>query len=387
MFQSFFTGLSGMFSFSKNLDNVSNNIANLNTPGFRGTDTFLRSVNNSGDNGLGSSVEGTSIRLQGGEVRQTGNDTDVAIVGRGLFILKDESGELFYTRGGQFQFNEDFVLVDSVSGFEVMGINENGALQSISIQESRILPAEPTTEVTFSGNFSSTDTGFEVSPVTVIDENGGSQELTLNFINPDDSTDLWTVEINDISGNSLGSGEIRFDVSGSPLEDFNEFSVDFNFTEEAQTINFNFGAPGSFSATTQFSGASSTVVTNQIDGSAVSGLNNIIFDQEGILNLNYSNGEDATGGQLALALFPNEADLILHTGSLYRSGGKVEPEFGRANEIGLGQIQGSSIELSNVDLTQEFADLLIVQRGFQASSRVLSVSNELIDELYNNTRR
>ena len=387
MFQSFFTGLSGMFNFSRNLDNVSNNIANLNTPGYRGSDTFLRSVNGGNNQGIGTSVQGTSIRLNSGEVRQTGNDTDVAITGKGLFVLRSDSGELLYTRGGQFEFNSDFVLVDSVSGFEVMGINENNVLETISIQESRVLPAVPTANVEFSGNLSSTDTDFQVTPVTVTDASGATHDLTLDFVNPADTTDAWTVQVSDADGNELGTGEIRFDTSGSPLENFNEFSVDFEFSGETQSITFNFGTPGSFSSTTQFSGGSSTVGATNIDGNGVLGLSRVQFDEDGVMNLTYSDGDENEGQQLALALFPNEGDLILRTGSIYQESGSARAEIGRANERGLGQVRGSSVELSNVDLTQEFADLLIVQRGFQASSRVMSVSNELIEELYNSTRR
>ncbi len=88
MMQSFFNGLSGLLTFSQGLKNTSNNVSNMNTPGFRGSDTFYRSVNGEGDQGLGADVAGTSIRSDQGEIRQTGNDTDIAINGSGFFVLR-----------------------------------------------------------------------------------------------------------------------------------------------------------------------------------------------------------------------------------------------------------------------------------------------------------
>ncbi len=375
-----------MFSFTSSLDNVSNNIANMNTPGFRGTDTFLRSVNGDGSGGLGVSVQGNSVRLASGEVRQTGNATDVAIVGTGLFVLKDEAGEIYYTRGGQFQFDENFVLVDSASGHQVMGMSEENALELIDISELRVLPAIATSEISFSGNLSSTDTEHEVSPITVFDSSGGSHDLTLDFTNPTTSTDTWTVEVSNINGEVLGSGEIRFSVTGAPLEGFNTFETELTLNGESQTVTFHFGEPNTFSSTTQFSGATSTVFANEVNGNGVLGLSAVNIDEEGIFNFTYTNGDEEKGPQLALALFANESDLELTSGNLYQDNSATRPILGRANSNGLGTIQGGSVELSNVDLTQEFADLLITQRGFQASSRVMNVSNELIEELYNSTR-
>jgi flagellar hook protein FlgE len=114
MLQAFFNGLSGLFSFSRGLTTVSNNVSNMNTPGFRGNDTFFRNV--AGDHGLGTRIGGTGTRLQAGDIRQTGNPMDLALNGSGYFVLRNDQGELMYTRTGQFQFNEDGFLIDRVTG-------------------------------------------------------------------------------------------------------------------------------------------------------------------------------------------------------------------------------------------------------------------------------
>ncbi len=386
MFQSFFNGLSGMFNFSKSLDNVSNNVANMNTPGFRGTDNFLRNVNGSGNEGYGTELAGTSTRLASGEIRQTGNATDLAITGQGLFVLRNASGEIFFSRAGQFSFNEDNVLVDATADMEVMGITESGNLESIDISDFRILPPVATSEIRFSGNLSDQDDTHEVADVSVIDVNGESHELDLTFTRQATPANTWIVSVADDSGNVLGAGTIGFNVDGSPADGTNNFDLDLTFSGEEQTVNFFFGDPGSFNLATQFSGDSSRLGVNEVNGNPVLGLSSIQFNSEGVLQFTYANGEDREGSQIALASFANEALLERESGGLFRSNSSVVAEFGRPGSDGLGEVRGGSIELSNVDLTQEFADILIIQRGYQASSRIMSVSNELIEQLYENTR-
>lgn len=386
MFQSFFNGLSGMFNFSQSLDNVSNNIANMNTPGFRGTDNFFRSVNGSGNQGLGTSLDGTSQRLTMGEIRQTGNETDLALTGKGFFVLRNDSGEIFYTRAGQFGFNEDNILVDSSTQMAVMGITSADNLESIDISDFRILPPLATTDVSFSGNLSSTDSDHQISNVLVFDALGETHALTIDFTNVPTSTNAWAVAILDEDDNSLGGDEISFDLTGAPAAGGNSFSIDVTFGGETQTIEFNFGEPGSFNGTTQFSSSDSSLGVSDISGNGILGLTGVEFSREGVIQFTYSNGETREGGQVAIAAFNNEALLEVDTGSLYRANSNILPDYSRAGDEGLGNIQGGSIELSNIDLTQEFADILIIQRGYQASSRVMSVSNELIEELYNSTR-
>lgn len=385
MLQSFFTGLTGMFNFSKSLDNVSNNITNMNTPGYRGTDTFLRSLT-SGDQGIGTALENSSTRIQSGEIRQTGSSTDLAITGKGMFVLRNEEGETFYTRAGQFSLNADNELVDSNTGMNVMAISKAGNLEIIDISAQKALPPEATTEVKLSGILSSTDTTKTISPVIVYDATGTVHQLTLNLENPTTTTDIWTVEIEDEDGNLLDSGEIRFDSSGTLVTGFNSISADLTFAGVTQTVNFNFGAPASFTDTTQASASTSTIGVKSADGHGILGIVKVSFDDKGVMQIKYSNGDVNEGQQIALAGFSNEANLRLADGGFYQTTHSMPADYGRPGDNILGSVQGNSIELSNVDLTQEFADIMIIQRGYQASSRAMTVSNELIEQLYNNTR-
>jgi len=124
MFQALFNSLSGLFSFSRSLDTVSNNVSNMNTPGFRGSDTFFENVNG----GRGTRVAGEGLRTTAGDIRQTGTPTDVAIDGNGFFILRDDTGNLYYTRSGQFRFNDQGLLTDSFTGYQVMSVENAGNL-------------------------------------------------------------------------------------------------------------------------------------------------------------------------------------------------------------------------------------------------------------------
>jgi flagellar hook protein FlgE len=386
MLQAFFNGLSGLFSFSKGLDNVSNNVSNMNTPGFRGSDTFYRSVGGQDGRGLGSSVAGTEVRTKAGDPRQTGNQTDLAISGAGYFVLRDQSNETFYTRSGQFQVDSNGFLVDSVTQKRVAGINPSGALIDINIRDQRSLPPKPTTRVEMVGTLARTgptDTSHKISNIQVFDASGATHNLSVEFDQLPSPPNSWSVKVFDSGGAMLNSGTIAFGVDGTPQAGFNNVS----FALGMQLITLEFGTPGSFNLASQVaSGPSHTLGAKVVDGSAIAGLSSLAFDDKGVVKLTYSNGEKRDGSQLALADFPDETALIATENSLYRAPDSMRPNYGRPADGPYGRIQGGYLELSNVDLSQEFGDILIIQRGYQASSRVMTVSNELLEQLYNGTR-
>lgn len=394
MLQSFFNGLSGLFSFSRGLNTVSNNISNMNTAGFRGSDTFFRSINGSGNqSGFGTSASDSFMRTNSGEIRNTGIDNstgriDLALNGSGFFTVRDDDGNLFYTRSGNFQFNEDGILVDILSGFEVMSLDANGNLSNVNISEQRMLAAEPTTLVNLVGALGTGDSTHTIEGIKVYDAGGIVHTLSLEMQRPAGAADnlIWNVEIKDENGATVGTGTIRFSPDSTPLAGFNTVNASLNINGVTQAISFNFGEPGSFTGTSQTQGTQSTASANVDDGRPVIGLKGFTFDENGQLQLTYSNGEKEEGVRLAIASFVQEGNLTQATGSLYRTNSQNPPTYGYAAEGVNGKIQSGSLELSNVDLTQEFADMMIIQRGYQASSRIMSVSNEMVEQLYNNTR-
>ncbi|XVN20893.1 flagellar basal-body rod protein FlgF [Pseudomonas corrugata] len=376
MLQAFFNGMSGLFSFAKGLDNVSNNVSNMNTPGYRGSDTFYRAVNGQDGQSFGSGIAGTEVRIKPGENRQTGNNTNVAINGAGYFVVRDEQGALSYTRAGQFQIDKDGYLVDTVSQRRVAGIDSAGNLRDINIQGQRTLPPKATTRIEMVGALArsgATDSTHQISSIQVFDASGGTHTLSVKFEPQATPVNSWTVTVSDSSGAQLQTGTITFGADGSPVAGFNTLSVPLTSNGALQNIVLDFGTPGSFNLASQVASAPShTLGARVVDGSAIAGLNTFSFDETGILKFTYANGEKRDGSQLALADFADESALIAGANSLYHAPSSMKAQFGRAGEKQFGRIQGGYLELSNVDLAQEFGDILIIQRGYQASSRVMT---------------
>ena len=383
MFQSLFNSLSGLFSFSRSLDTVSNNVANMNTPGFRGSDSFFESISG----GRGTRIAGEGLRTSPGDLRQTGNATDVAVDGTGFFVLRDENGSLHYTRAGQFLFDDQGYLIDSASRFKVMSIDENGRLSPVSLEGYRTLPSEQTTKVSLSGNLAPTGTTHEVGSVVVYDANGKSHSLNIEFTNNDAVTPRsFLVSVADESGTEVGTGELRFSVSGTLEPGYGTMTLGLTFDGVAQSIELDFGVPGTFQGTTSLAGLSNNVSATVTDGRPVLGITTMSFDEQGVLKFSYGSSEKRDGQRLALASFFSESTLESSGGRLIADSGAQRSGLGRAGDGVFGKIKGGSLEMSNIDLTQEFADMLIIQRGYQASSRVMTVGNEMIEQLYNSTR-
>lgn len=383
MFQALYNSLSGLFSFSKSLNTVSNNISNMNTPGFRGTDSFFANING----GRGTEVSGHGLRTQSGDIRQTGNSTDLAIDGEGYFVLRDTQGNLHYTRAGQFRFNDEGVLVDTVSNYAVMAFDNNGTLAQLDLDAHRSIPAERTTGVHFTGNLAPGSTSATVNTITVYDSAGAAHTLSATFTNNSTVTPgSFLVVIKDETGATVGSGEIRFRTDGTPQSGFNEFTISPTYNGTVQTIVLNFGTPAALDGMTSLSGMGSNPAAKVDDGHGVLGLTGISFDDKGVLQLTYSESEKRQGPQIALATFANESSLEMASGRMLKGVSANSADVGRPGEGRFGRIAGGSLEMSNVDLTQEFADMIIIQRGYQASSRVMTVSNEMLEQLYNSTR-
>lgn len=383
MFQALFNSLSGLFSFSRSLDTVSNNVSNMNTPGFRGSDSFFANI----EGGYGAEITGQGLRPQPGDMRQTGTPTDMAVDGEGYFVLRDRSGELHYTRAGQFRFNDDGILIDTVTGFDVMAMDANGVLAQLDIASYRTLAATPTTQVRVNGNLPvrTVTPGSPATPInasmTVYDTVGATHALAVTFLQ-DITQNMYTMTVKDETGFTVHTQTIRF--SGGRLLTPNNTSFDLSYAGKTQTITMDFGT--STSGLTAQPGVSDAVKLNVEDGHGLLGISSMSFDDKGILRVNYSSTETREGPRVALAIFPNESDLRLAGGRMLDNSSIREVEHGRAGEGRYGRISGGNLELSNIDLTREFADMIIIQRGYQASSRVMTVSNEMIEQLYNSTR-
>lgn len=390
-FGAIYSGTSGLVAFSKGLDVVSNNVSNMNTAGFKRSelafrDLFYSNEFSGGDgwrsyspNGNGVGVGSATVSYMQGDISQSGRSTDAAIDGLGFFVLQKD-GATYYTRAGLFELDSNDRLVTS-GDFHVMG-HQSGALTPMSFAEMRVKPATPTSLVQFRGNLSSTDDEHTIEAIRVYDASGTEHILDLTLTkNTSSVAGSWLAEVKTENGVTLLSGEeIRFRPNGSPATGFNSFDLTLH-SGASDTARFHFGDPGSFSGTTSFSGGTnSTVSVASQDGQPAGTLTSIQFSEEGVATVTYSNGQVESGPALALA-WTDRPDALEQLGNgLFKLNG-VAPTIGTANTGALGRIIGGSIEGSNVEISQEFSDLIIVQRGFQVSSQVVTIANEMMQQL------
>jgi len=398
MLGSIYTGLSGLLTYSSGLDVISNNVANLNTSGFKGNDLLYRDLyyqfqwvatqgpqlaNEQIGSGVGD--QGTVIRFQQGDLQETGIDTDAAIDGNGFFIIRTNSGEE-YTRAGQFIFDNDGKLVTADTDEPVAGLNANGGLTDITLDGLRTIAPTPTSEVSFVDNLSTGSANHVINNLALIDTVGEAHPVTIRFTNNGTTTPRsWLIDVEDENGDTIVAGaEIRFQANGSPEVDFN--TITFTYTPEDGEpfdVTFFFGEPGSFTNATSFSGGpTSTLVVEDQDGSESGALTSVGYTRDGSLNLEYSNGESQTGPRLALAWFDDPQSLRQIQGARFLSQDGQDIRIGGATDSVFGAIVEQTVEASNIELTQEFTDLIIVQRGYQASSQVITVSNEMLQQLF-----
>ena len=382
-FQALYNSLSGLFAFSKSLDTISNNVANINTPGFQGSESFYSNVLDED----GVRVEGSGINTAQGQMQQTGNATDVAITGTGLFVLRDTvSGEMYYSRAGQFTFNDDGYLVDTVDGYRVQGLDADGGLVDINISNMKSLPAEATTLVKVSGNILAQDSTATISSIKIYDAEGTAHTYTAQLTSDTTTAGSWQVSVLDGNGTSVGSGEIRFDTTGAIESGYNTIDLTLPLAGSSQDVTLSFGAPGTTNGTTQYAGMPTSLTATPNDGHGVIGVSSLSFDASGVINFRYTDQEKKQGPQLALATFDDNTSLQRLNGRLNQAPINQDPHIGAANKGLFGSISGSTLEMSNVDLSQELGDMIVIQRGYQASSRVMTVSDQMLQQLYSATR-
>lgn len=405
MLETLYTSTTGLQTFAKGLEVISANVTNVNTVGYKATTLAYRDIHYQfslhderrqtwygAQYGGGVAADITSLLFTQGELRQTANDTDAAIVGRGLFVLEDAGGYV-YTRNGQFEFDEAGDLVTRDGGRRVLGLSESGALTPVNRNALLMQPAVPTTRINFGGNLSTGSTSAITNNIPVIDSLGGSHTLRMT-LTPDTGNPLprtWRIALTDENNQAVGdgSGRISFQSNGAPAQGANSFTFTYQAPgADPQQITFLFGEPGSFAGVTSFStGTTSTVVAGASDGRAQGSLLSLSFDAQGRLAASYSNQGSATGMALALADFDNLQALQQLGQGLYRAQPEQRARVGAPGSQALGSIAARNVESSNVDLSGQFADMIVIQRGYQASSQVLTVANELMQQLLESSKR
>lgn len=385
MFGAIYIGLSGLNAYSRGLQAVSNNVTNLNSQGFKASSVSFSDIFGvQGHGGLSYSNEGGSgahgvtmsdarTDMAQGELRQTDRDLDLSVDGSGfLMLLKGD--EVAYTRTGSFAVDKDGFIVLSGTDYRLATLDATGHPVSLSVDQARISAPKATTKVIFSSNLSSSATTFSVPDIDVIDANGGEHVWTAKFTKDTTATDQWTVAVTDATGATVESSTLHF-VNGT----VDPANATLAFTDSASglSVNFDMAAVTSFSA-----GSVSTLAASTADGYKLGTITSVTINAGGQLEIGYSNAQKTQLGSVAIADFRDPQSLKQQSGGLFTDEGGAGRQLLTQGDARVGKVVSRRLEASNVDLSREFGDLILIQRGFQASSQVISVTNDMIQQLF-----
>lgn len=418
MSNTYYTSLSGMMAASYGLQNTSNNVANMQSPGFKRNDVFYSSLGNSSPHdGLGSGVTvgGRSTNFHPGTYLETGNPSDLAIVGDGFFIVRMKNGELLYTRDGEFNFNQDGFLEDKHSGGLVQGYNEHGSLVAIKGKGPEVCLGKATHSIDLHGQFVGIEkkrepndptpipmeSDYETVSIdldTIYDAQGKKHRLHLEFESPKEpgpqgnKSDIknWSLLKASCDGHELSftPQNIVFDSdsNGAAIRGNSQISLSI-MNDQALVLKFGEyldSADGKVKLVKKdYDNPQTKVGIYKQDGYGEGRQTSFSFDDNGQISYLYSNGQSIKGIHLALADFDDlQHSLIQAHDNLFRAKSDKGRRIGRANKDGLGTIQPQKLESSNVDSTAEFANIVVLQRMFQACSQIMEIDKQLLEELY-----
>jgi flagellar hook protein FlgE len=419
MFTSFSTALSALDATSTAIDVVANNLANLNTTGYKDSSvSFQDLVTESTGAGLAQTQVGfgvappvTTAQFTQGSLETAGGTLDSAIQGQGFFVIKSATGAQQYTRDGTFQLAADGTL-QTENGADVQGysvtngvVNTNQAIGNIVIQQGQIRQPVATQNVSVSMNLDSTSTSGTPNtfstPIQVIDSLGNPQTLTMNFtqsaVNPLQWSYQVTIPGNATTGGTPGTptnllavpGTVTFNSSGqlvSPLPAAGSIPLTISgLSDNAANmhINWNMYDANGNPTLTQFSQASA-VSANSQDGVASAQVVSVAMANGGLVMAQYSDGTQEVVAQLALAQISNPESMTAVGNNDYEaSAATALPAIGTANTGGRGQILGGQLESSTVDIAQEFTNLIVLQRAYEANSKVVTTVDKLSQDTIN----
>lgn len=456
MMRSLYSGVSGLQNHQTRMDVVGNNIANVNTTGFkRGRVNFQDMISqqmsgaakpttevggvNPKEVGLGMTVAAIDTVFTQGNLQSTGVSTDIAIQGNGFFLEKNGE-KSYYTRAGAFGIDNEGTLVNPANGYRVQGwmarqIDGETVLRTSASPEDLIIPvgqkdpAHETQNVNFACNLNKNTPeiqqganaadvarGTWATEFKIYDSFGNTHNLSVNFTRVVGNPNQWQATVNvdpdnaDYTQTRIGLGTtdgventflINFDNTGTlasvtdsagnvtnPTGEIilqASYAVpDSNQNEDGtpyrQTMNINLGTIGSQVNTVTQSAAQSSTKAFYQDGYTMGYLDNFKIDSSGVITGVYSNGTNRTIGQLAMATFTNQGGLEKAGDNTYvESNNSGLANIGVSGVAGKGSLLAGALEMSNVDLTEQFTDLIVTQRGFQSNAKTIQTADTLLE--------
>lgn len=443
MLQAMLAGVASIKAQQTRMNVIGNNLANVNTTSYKGSRvTFqdmlsqtirgaARPMNGLGGRnaiqfGLGVLVGSTDINNEQGSLSATNRPTDMAIQGNGYFVTSDGK-RLGYTRDGAFDLDAGGDLVHRATGEKVMGwdfIAQGNnltsrpitALSGINIPLGSLNAVQVTTTASFVGNLSGhTATGSDpragggvadwATTARFFDAQGGSHDVTLEFFNRQEPpfvpaapgvASRWQWRAIDENGNEIAQSDganpegppLDFDAAGRVINGaaarsitvpttggILDFSVSLDFSQISQLKTGTVGKP------------ESQVNLETQDGFPPGSLQGFSVAADGIITGLFTNGLTQPLGQIATAIFPNPGGLERTGSNIWRSTDNSGiPVIGTAGTGGRGQVSSGFLEQSNIDIGNEFTELIVTQRGFQANTKVVTTVDEMLQDLINMKR-
>lgn len=409
MLRSMYSGIGGMRNFQTKLDVIGNNIANVNTYGFKkGRVTFKdiasqtmsgassaqnnRGGTNAKQIGLGAAVASIDTIMTNSSLQTTGRLLDLGVDGDGFFVVKN-GNQQYYSRAGNFDIDSVGNLVNSdglkVQGYAMnptTGLPNTSKLVDLTIDKNATILPQATTFAKYAGNLDSNAANGTSYSMDMTVRNSLGNEIPITVVFTKQNATDWNVDLNTTAAGYTVTDAaplftVRFDATGKAVPVGNAGNYTITSPAPASPITLN-NAALDFSGLTQTAAASSVSVKEK-DGSAGGSLTSFTFGQSGEITGVFSNGQVKTLGQIALATFSNP-------GGLLKTGGNT---FQESNNSGIpnvstpgnsrGVVQAGTLEMSNVDLSEEFTDMIVAQRGFQANSRIITTSDQILEELVN----
>ncbi|NNM55268.1 MAG: flagellar hook protein FlgE [Spirochaetales bacterium] len=457
MMRSLYSGVSGLENHQTRMDVIGNNIANVNTTGFKkGRVTFQDMISQTVEGaarpndavggvnpqqvGLGMNVAAIDTVMTQGSLQTTGVNTDLALEGNGFFVLKD-GDKTYYTRAGSFGIDSNGTLVNPANGLRVQGwmaqeINGQPVVRTaqdptdLTIPVGAKDPAHATQNVDLACNLDKRTPvlGANATPIqkakdiweidkTIYDSFGNTHRVVIDLQRDPNAPNVpnqWlaTVQIDPqntqfnpnlalgftqppqgntfvVNFSNLGALASIRDAQGN-VRNAGKLQIPVTFTvnganpgaNQTQTFNLNLGSVGSYTnSVTQFADQFSTKSYKQ-DGYGMGYLENFQIDASGQINGIYSNGTNRLIGQIALATFINPGGLEKEGSTMFAvSNNSGDANVGPSGIAGKGKIIAGALEMSNVDLAEAFTDMIVTERGFQANSRTITTSDQMLQEL------
>jgi flagellar hook protein FlgE len=401
-----FSAISGLRAHQTMMDVIGNNIANVNTVGFKSgrvnfqdilSQTFRGATAPSGtlgsinpaQVGLGVTVAGIDVLHTQGNLQSTGKLTDMAIQGDGFFVVAN-GAQQYYTRDGSFDISIDGTLENPASGLKVQGwqadaagaIDTTTAVGSVAIPIGQRTAAMATTATTVKGNLDANaqigDTA--TTTMTIYDSLGVGHSTKITFTKSSVTDWDWAAasDPNDVGTTTASTGTVTFDANGLWASDTGSpLSIDVTngaTTPMVPTI--------AFAGMTAFAGASEPM--GSADGFTSGSLVTFAVGNGGEISGVYSNGQTQRIGQIALASFLNPGGLLRNGQNVFIESSASGPaSVGLPGTGGRGGVSTGALEMSNVDLASQFTGMITAERGFQANGRVITTSDEMLQELVN----